>query len=198
MKRFIAFPLMAATALATQSAAAQEASDAPATVSDDVCMAIVYGNDEAPQCNGNEIVVIARLPEGDRYRIPENLRFSDDPENNAWSKRVESLEMIGAFGALSCSTAGAGGFTGCTQQLIEQAYGERREGSAVRFSELINAARQDRLERIDEEAAAEQERVEQIEREYMERLERERQGPVPGEEGADAEALPAPESSDPE
>ncbi|MGB7373499.1 hypothetical protein [Pontixanthobacter sp.] len=160
------------------SAAAQ---DAP---SDDVCMAIVYGDDEAPECSEKEIVVIARLPEGDRYRIPEALRFSDNPENEAWAERVESLEMTGAFGTLSCSTVGAGGFTGCTQQLLRQAYGEKREGSNVRFSELISAARAERLSEIDAIAAEEQDRVEQIEREYTERLERERAGEIAGEEGA--------------
>ena len=152
-------------------------------------MAIVYGDDDAPQCEKNLIVVIARLPEGDRYRIPETLRFSDDPANDAWAERVESLEMIGDFGTLSCSTAGVGSFTGCTQQLIEQAYGERREGSNIRFSELIAAARQERLSTIDEDAAEEQERVEEIEREYMERLERERAAPV-GDQVVDESPLP--------
>lgn len=169
------------------SATQASAQEAP---SDDVCMAIVYGNDEAPECDENEIVVVARLPEGDRYRIPETLRFSDNPENEAWAKRVESLEMSGAFGTLSCSTAGAGGFTGCTQQLLEQAYGEKREGSNVRFSELISAARAERLSEIDAVAAEEQERVEQIEREYMERLERERADEIAGEQAP----LPDPEA----
>ncbi|MGB7408429.1 MAG: hypothetical protein WA908_07975 [Pontixanthobacter sp.] len=188
MNRSISLALAAGTIAFTVPASAQDTSD-PTTVTDDVCMAIVYGNDEAPQCDANEIVVIARLPEADRFRIPETLRFSDDPENTAWAQRVESLEMIGAFGALSCSTAGAGGFTGCTQQLIEQAYGERRTGSNVRFSELIAAARQDRLSRIDEDAADEQARVEEIENEYLERLERERAGPV-GDEVVDPDPLP--------
>ncbi len=192
MKRlFASFALAGAAAMSAGAFAQEQATVGPETptVNDDVCMAIVYGDDAAPQCDENVIVVIARLPEGDRYRIPENLRFSDNPENSAWAKRVESLEMIGSFGALSCSTAGAGGFTGCTQQLLEQAYGEKREGSAVRFSELIAAARADRLSQIDDDAAAEQERVEAIEREYLERLERERLGPVPGEETAE-DALP--------
>ena len=57
----------------------------------------------------------------------------------------------------------------------------------MRFSQLIEQAREDRLSTIDADAAAEQERVEQIEREYLERLERERQAPLPGEE---AETLP--------
>lgn len=186
MKRIIASLCLAGSMAIAAPASAQEDG------SDNVCMAIVYGNDEAPQCDENEIVVVARLPEGDRYRIPETLRFSENPENEAWAKRVESLEMVGAFGTLSCSTAGAGGFTGCTQQLLEQAYGEKREDSNVRFSELIAAARADRMSEIDALAAEEQARVEQIEKEYIERLERERASEVP--DGADSE-LPAPQSA---
>ncbi len=186
---FAALTAMFALPLVAQDISGPAADPAADSTSatDDVCMAIVYGDDDAPQCGANEIVVIARLPEADRFRIPETLRFSGDPENSAWANRVESLEMIGDFGTLSCSTAGAGGFTGCTQQLLQQAYGEKREGSNVRFSELISAARQDRLSRIDEDATDEQARVEMIEREYMERLERERAQPVV------EEALPTPE-----
>ena len=93
----------------------------------------------------------------------------------------ERLEMVGAFGTLSCDPAGAGGVLGCTQQMIDAAYADKAEGSNVRFSQLIEAARAERLSTIDADAAAEQERVEQIEREYMERLERERQQALPGE-----------------
>lgn len=160
--------------------------------SDDVRMSIVYGDDAAPQCPPGEICVVARLPEEERFRIPPTLRFSDDPDNTAWTRRVEKLEMIGDFGTMSCSPAGAGGFTGCTQQMIRAAYGDRAEAASVRFSELIAAARADRLSQIDEAAAAEQERVEQIEREYMERLERERASELPGERPVAEEAAPAP------
>ena len=86
--------------------------------------------------------------------------------------------------------AGAGGFTGCTQQLIDRAYAERSESENIRFSQLIEQARQERLSTIDEDAAAEQERVEQIEREYLERLERERDAPLPGEEELPATVTP--------
>lgn len=160
--------------------------------SDDVRMSIVYGDDAAPECPPGEICVVARLPEADRYRIPPSLRFSDDPDNTAWTRRVEKLEMIGDFGTMSCSTAGAGGFTGCTQQMIRAAYGDKAEAASVRFSELIAAARADRLAKIDQVAAEEQARVEQIEREYMERLERERAAALPGERPVAEESAPAP------
>ena len=65
--------------------------------------------------------------------------------------------------------------------MINAAYADKREGSDVRFSQLIEAARAARLSTIDEDAADQQARVEQLEREYMERLERERKQPLPGE-----------------
>ena len=144
-------------------------------------MVIVYGDDECPASTNGEITVCARKSEGERYRIPPTLRTSDSPQNQAWTERVERYEMIGDFGILSCSPAGAGGELGCTQQMINAAYGEKEESSDIRFGQLIEAARAERLSTIDAEAAAEQERVEALERAYMEKLERERQGPVPGE-----------------
>ncbi|MDJ0643315.1 MAG: hypothetical protein QNJ15_10885 [Erythrobacter sp.] len=164
--------------------AAQEdalADDTQPVLSDDIQIAYVYGDDEAPPCPEGDICVFARLPENERFRIPPALRLSDNPDNTAWARRVESLEMVGAFGTNSCSPAGAGGITGCTQQLINDAYRDRAEGEDIRFSQLIDQARQDRLANIDADAAAEQRRVEQIEREYLERLERERAEALPGE-----------------
>ena len=69
-------------------------------------------------------------------------------------------------------------------------YADKANDAGIRFGEIIAAERAKRLATIDEDAAAEQERVEMIEREYMERLERERAAEVPGEE-----ALPQPESA---
>ena len=173
-RRLLALPLIAIAAFATPVSAQD-------TAGDKVRMVIVYGDDAVPPPQGDEIVVVAHLPEADRYRIPQVLRFSDDPANMAWARRVEKLEMIGKFGTNSCSPAGAGGFTGCTQQLIDAAYADKRNGSALRFSELIAAARAERLSTIDAEAAETQARVESLEKQYMERLEKEREGALPGE-----------------
>jgi len=149
---------------------------------DRVNMVIAYNEDECPEQSAeNEIVVCEIIIEAERYRIPSNLRQSGSPENTAWTRRVQSIRYIGEFGTMSCDPAGAGGITGCTEQFIDAAYADRAEGEAVRFSQLIEQARQERLSTIDTDAAAEQERVEQIEREYLERLERERSQPVDGE-----------------
>lgn len=153
---------------------------------DKVRMVIVYGDDAAPTAQGDEIVVVARMPEADRFRIPEGLRYSENPANDAWINRVERLEFVGASGTLSCSAVGVGGSTGCTQEMIRNAYADKKASPSVRFGALIAAARAERLSTIARTSAEEQARVEAIEKEYMERLNRERDGNTtkPGEPSA--------------
>ncbi len=168
----------------TSPAAAQD------QAGDRVNMVIAYDESECPEATvEGEIVICEILVEADRFRIPSNLRQSDSRENISRERQIESIRYIGAFGTLSCDPAGAGGITGCTEKFIDQAYAEKDAAEGVRFGRLIEEARQARLSTIDGDAAAEQSRVEQIEREYLERLERERDAPLPGEE-----ALPVPES----
>lgn len=175
-----ALALLAAATAASPAAAAQSANEK-------INMVIAYDASECPKAQPGEVVVCEILVEADRYRIPTNLRYSDSPKNVARARQVEEIKYVGDFGAMSCSPAGAGGFTGCTQKFIEAAYKDRSEADGLRFGQLIEEARQERMFTIDADAAAEQGRVEMIEREYMERLERERSGEVPGEK-----ALPQP------
>jgi hypothetical protein len=158
---------------------------------DKIRMNIVYGNDTVEECPDGMICVTGVLPEEERYRIPETLRSSDDPANTAWARRVEAFKFVGDFGTLSCSPSGAGGYTGCTQEMIDAAYEARANAPGVRFAKLIEAARAERLSEIDTAAAEEQARVESIERAYMEKLERERAGEIVA-----GEPLPQPVSSD--
>lgn len=186
MSKFLS-PIAAIAFAVAAPAAAQQPAASP---DDSYNMVIVYGEDACPESTNEQIVVCARKAEQERYRIPERLRFSDSPANQSWAERVERLEMVGKFGTLSCTPTGAGGFTGCTQEMIANAYADKAQGSDVRFSALVNKARAERLEGVDEEARIEQERVESIERAYMERLEREQRGETPTIE---AEPLPSPE-----
>jgi hypothetical protein len=90
---------------------------------------VVYGDDPCPQpADEEEIVVCARKPENERYRVPKSLRNSDDPPSEvSWGSRVEDLEEASrASRPGSCSVVGSYGQTGCTQQLIRQWYRERR------------------------------------------------------------------------
>jgi hypothetical protein len=186
-----------APALIAVAAAVGAANPASAqSTNEKINMVIAYSEDECPVAQPGEVVICEILVEAERYRIPTNLRHSDSPQNNAWANRVEEIKYVGDFGAMSCSPAGAGGFTGCNQKFIEAAYKDRAEADNVRFSALIEEARQERLSTIDADAAAEQERVEMIEREYMERLERERQAELPGE--GDLPSPTQPRSDQPE
>jgi len=171
MKRLL--PIVAvAIALSPMPVMAQdEAGDRVNTV-------IIYGDDACPPSVDGEIVVCARMDEGERYRIPEALRQSRDPANEAWANRVQSFETVGDFGPLSCTSIGAGGDLGCTAQFIEAAYAEKRSGPGVRAGELIAAARGERLATIDTEAAETQARVEVLERQYMEWVRQEDAGEV--------------------
>ena len=157
--------------LPAPAAAQSEAGDKVNTV-------IVYGDDACPQSTGDEIVVCARMEESERFRIPERLRQSTDPQNEPWASRVRAYETVGNFGALSCSPVGSGGELGCTAKMIEAAYRERATSSDVRAGELISEARAERLETIDAEAAATQARVEELERQYLERARAEEAGEV--------------------
>lgn len=174
MQRLLA--LAAATAAPLVALALPIPAAAQDAGGDKVNTIIIYGDDPCPPSTGGEIVVCARMDEGERYRIPRALRESDDPENESWSSRVQSFETVGQFGPLSCSPFGAGGELGCTAKMIENAYAEKAQGSDVRFGQLIAAAREERLSTIDAEAAATQARVEEIERQELERTRRGQEG----------------------
>ncbi len=139
---------------------------------DKVNQLIIYGDDVCPESKEGEIVVCARKDEGERYRIPENLRAGElgQAKNEAWAQRVKSYEYVGASGTNSCSPTGPGGFTGCTQELLRQAYAERGIDDTVNWGKLIEEERQKRLSRIDGEAEAVEERLLEIEAQREARL----------------------------
>lgn len=130
---------------------------------------IVFGDDPCPQSSGDQITVCARKDESERYRIPELLRESTSPQNDAWNNRVLAYETMGRHGTLSCSPVGGGGWTGCVRQMIDTAMAERESDPSLRFSELIAEERAKRLATIDETAEEQQAEVEAEERRYFER-----------------------------
>jgi hypothetical protein len=92
---------------------------------------IVYGSDPCPRAADDEDVVIcARRPETERYRIPKELRDQpdDDPESTTWAARAEALEYVGRSGIQSCSTVGPGGASGCWNELVRAWRRERSTG----------------------------------------------------------------------
>jgi hypothetical protein len=100
-----------------------------------VARLVVYGNDPCPRGTGDEIVICARKPEAERYRIPETLRdeaVTPSPKSESWASRAQSLEYVGNGGIQSCSTVGPGGSTGCWNQLLRQWRQDRRAAAAAR------------------------------------------------------------------
>ncbi|HET9355265.1 MAG TPA: hypothetical protein VFO42_03765 [Sphingomicrobium sp.] len=89
---------------------------------------IVYGTDPCPRSTDDEVVVCARKPETERFRIPERLRQGGSLQSRqAWAVRAKSFETVGRTGINSCSAVGPAGHTGCLDQLIGEAFAERRE-----------------------------------------------------------------------
>jgi hypothetical protein len=89
---------------------------------------IVYGTDPCPRSTDDNVVVCARKPESERFRIPERLREGGSYQSRqSWANKAIAFETYGRTGINSCSPIGPAGFTGCTQQLINQAFKERRE-----------------------------------------------------------------------
>lgn len=89
---------------------------------------VVYGNDPCPRSTDSDIFVCSRKSERERYRIPEKLRGSGTlQQRESWANKAKAFETYGNTGINSCSPVGPGGWTGCTQQLIKQAFDERKQ-----------------------------------------------------------------------
>ena len=100
----------------------------PATTGDKISEIIVYGTDPCPRSTDDEVVVCARKPEGERYRIPERLRAGGSVQSRqAWAVRAKSFETVGRTGINSCSAVGPGGSTGCLQKIINDARDDSAE-----------------------------------------------------------------------
>lgn len=89
---------------------------------------IVYGEDPCPKGEGDEIVVCARRPEAERYRIPKKLREKPEVAGGpGWGSQVATMEQVQRQTLPgSCSAIGSNGMTGCTAQMLAQWFAERR------------------------------------------------------------------------
>ena len=155
MKSLLLAAAGAGLSLAAAPAVAQGTAAPPAEPK--ISAMIVYGDDACPPSTEDTIVVCARKPEGERYRIPEILRGDpNDPKNQAWAERATALEYAGRSGIGSCSTVGPGGASGCFNQLVRDARADRRTSDGTNWNALIEAARRERLGKIDEQAEAEE------------------------------------------
>lgn len=96
-----------------------------------ISILVAYGDDPCPRTENedeDDIVVCARKPEAERYRIPKDLREQATPVGGpGWASQVANMEEAGrALMPGSCSVNGSAGFTGCTQAMLRQWFAERR------------------------------------------------------------------------
>src|SRR5262245_39346090 len=122
MRRWWLIGALAASGLSSPGIAA----DPPEKVS----ALIVYGTDPCPRSSGDEIVVCARQPESERFRVPKRFRKprKRDVPSTAWGARVQALEYVSRFGRPnSCSPVGSFGQTGCMNQFMSQWRAERNQ-----------------------------------------------------------------------
>jgi hypothetical protein len=91
---------------------------------------LVYGEDACPKTSGEEIVVCARRPEAERYRIPPKLRETPDDysgDRGSWTTHASALDYASRTSRPnSCSPDGTFGQTGCLAAALHQWYLERQ------------------------------------------------------------------------
>lgn len=84
---------------------------------------VVYGDDPCPRSSEDEIVVCARQPEGERYRIPKRFRGKRyvAGRDGSWAGTAKMLEYVSRQGLPgSCSPNGSFGQTGCFRKFLEE------------------------------------------------------------------------------
>jgi hypothetical protein len=83
----------------------------------------VFGTEECPKpTSPDEVVVCARLPDSEIYRIPKQLRSAENRVSPFQANRALLLGDAsgGAGGSIgSCSAVGAGGMIGCNQRQVD-------------------------------------------------------------------------------
>lgn len=90
----------------------------------------VYGEDSCPKAQGDEIVVCARQPESERYRIPKRIRERPVTTGSpGWTNQVASIEEASRQTIPGKSCKGASFFpsgAACLADALRQWLAERR------------------------------------------------------------------------
>lgn len=114
-----------------------QAKDSNATTDDPERWSILvtYGEDICPESADGEIVVCARQPEEERYRIPKDIREKEKEEEaqyaTSWTAQFQNHEDESRLGRPnSCSAVGTNGFTGCQAAALRQWFAERNLDSS--------------------------------------------------------------------
>ncbi|GEB89353.1 hypothetical protein ZMO02_09900 [Zymomonas mobilis subsp. pomaceae] len=99
---------------------------------------VIYGNDLCPKGKGDEIIICARRPENERYRLPKRFRDQQKQKfsNGAWSTKVADLERTTSIGLpTSCTTSNSNGLSGCYHQFIMDARAEREQRKKAEYGD---------------------------------------------------------------
>ncbi len=128
--------LIAPIALATAvPAAAQDGARAAPPPAKTQLRIAVFGNDPCPKGEGDEIIVCARLPESERYRVPKPLRDAKAAEKHqeqSWVARSRVIDQAGSENRPdSCSAVGSGGQTGCWEKFMRDARAQKAADAAA-------------------------------------------------------------------
>ncbi|TSB04797.1 hypothetical protein [Sphingorhabdus contaminans] len=120
----LASALIGSTNVIAEDEVVPTASEMPERIS----FLVAFGDEKCREPEGDEIVVCATVPENERYRIPLALRKKERVvTDRSWSSAVQTLDSFAAdLRPNSCSVNGTGGFTGCTQKMLQQWFAERR------------------------------------------------------------------------
>lgn len=128
--RVIILPVLLALSAAA-SAQAPDPGNAVEQAKKRIRTVIIYGDDPCPPtASDEEIVVCARRPEEERYRLPPATRdqATKSRRNDAWAARVRDMEGLGRSD--KCTAVGNADLTGCTLEQIERATAERKAAQA--------------------------------------------------------------------
>jgi hypothetical protein len=122
------FAAALAALLLAAPAFAEEPAPTPAEQPARTSTLLVFGNDPCPKGADDEIVVCARFPESERYRIPKRFREAKRTESQeSWANRAATLDTVSRDGLPdSCSPTGSGGATGCYRMFRQKWAAEQR------------------------------------------------------------------------
>lgn len=84
---------------------------------------LIFGDDKCPRSTEDEVVVCARQPESERYRIPKRFRVRqyNEARDGSWAGTAKMLEYVSRQGIPdSCSPNGSYGQSGCFRKFLEQ------------------------------------------------------------------------------
>lgn len=95
----------------------------------------IFGNDPCPSGTNGEIIVCAKRPESDRFRIPTEFRGTSVADATTQEDRVGEALAIGRTGTDSCSPVGPGGHTGCFVRDAQNNRAARRQDTRDRENE---------------------------------------------------------------